>query len=173
MCSSPIPARKRPIPRSRLRSPTTMRGRQGSRTAPDRPRTRLSRRRIRRHFGRRHCRQPQILRHRCWPASITCPTPIIASSRPSPSGEPAWGGHLADELENLVALHDASTIAAVIVEPMAGSTGVLPPRKGYLKRLRADMRQARHPADFRRGHHRFRSTRLCLCGRNVTVSFRT
>ena len=52
-------------------------------------------------------------------------------------GEPEWGGHLADELERIVALHDASTIAAVIVEPMAGSTGVLPPPKGYLERLRA------------------------------------
>src|SRR6202790_2627824 len=52
-------------------------------------------------------------------------------------GEPEWGAHLADELERLVALHDASTIAAVIVEPMAGSTGVLPAPKGYLQRLRA------------------------------------
>ncbi len=51
-------------------------------------------------------------------------------------GEPEHGAHLADELERLVALHDASTIAAVIVEPMAGSTGVLFPPKGYLKRLR-------------------------------------
>jgi beta-alanine--pyruvate transaminase len=51
-------------------------------------------------------------------------------------GEPNWGAHLADELERIVTLHDASTIAAVIVEPMAGSTGVLPPPKGYLKRLR-------------------------------------
>src|SRR5215211_4984936 len=51
-------------------------------------------------------------------------------------GEPEWGAHLADELERLVQLHDASTIAAVIVEPMSGSTGVLPPPKGYLKRLR-------------------------------------
>jgi len=51
-------------------------------------------------------------------------------------GQPAWGEHLADELERLVALHDASTIAAVIVEPMAGSTGVLIPPKGYLQRLR-------------------------------------
>jgi len=51
-------------------------------------------------------------------------------------GQPAWGAHLADELERLVALHDASTIAAVIVEPMAGSTGVLLPPKGYLERLR-------------------------------------
>jgi beta-alanine--pyruvate transaminase len=51
-------------------------------------------------------------------------------------GQPAWGAHLADELERLVALHDASTIAAVIVEPMAGSAGVLVPPKGYLERLR-------------------------------------
>jgi len=52
-------------------------------------------------------------------------------------GEPEWGTHLADDLERIVALHDASTIAAVIVEPMAGSTGVLPPPKGYLQKLRA------------------------------------
>ncbi|MCC6890205.1 MAG: aspartate aminotransferase family protein [Hyphomicrobiales bacterium] len=52
-------------------------------------------------------------------------------------GEPDWGAHLADDLERIVALHDASTVAAVIVEPMAGSTGVLPPPKGYLQRLRA------------------------------------
>jgi beta-alanine--pyruvate transaminase len=52
-------------------------------------------------------------------------------------GQPTWGAHLADELERLVALHDASSIAAVIVEPMAGSTGVLIPPKGYLERLRA------------------------------------
>lgn len=51
-------------------------------------------------------------------------------------GEPEWGAHLADELERLIGLHDASTIAAVIVEPVAGSTGCLPPPKGYLKRLR-------------------------------------
>jgi beta-alanine--pyruvate transaminase len=51
-------------------------------------------------------------------------------------GEPEWGAHLADELERIVTLHDASTIAAVVVEPMAGSTGVLPPPKGYLQRLR-------------------------------------
>src|ERR1700686_723043 len=52
-------------------------------------------------------------------------------------GEPDWGAHLADDLERIVALHDASTIAAVIVEPMSGSTGVLPPPKGYLQKLRA------------------------------------
>jgi beta-alanine--pyruvate transaminase len=52
-------------------------------------------------------------------------------------GQPEHGAELADDLERLVALHDASTIAAVIVEPMAGSTGVLLPPKGYLDRLRA------------------------------------
>ncbi|WP_051081134.1 aspartate aminotransferase family protein [Asticcacaulis benevestitus] len=51
--------------------------------------------------------------------------------------EPEFGADLADNLERIVALHDASTIAAVIVEPVAGSTGVLIPPKGYLKRLRA------------------------------------
>lgn len=51
-------------------------------------------------------------------------------------GEPEHGGDLADELERIVALHDASTVAAVIVEPVAGSTGVLIPPQGYLKRLR-------------------------------------
>ena len=51
-------------------------------------------------------------------------------------GQPAWGADLADELERLVTLHDASTIAAVIVEPVAGSTGVLVPPVGYLQRLR-------------------------------------
>ena len=51
-------------------------------------------------------------------------------------GQPAWGGHLAGELERIVALHGAETIAAVIVEPMAGSTGVLVPPVGYLEKLR-------------------------------------
>jgi beta-alanine--pyruvate transaminase len=51
-------------------------------------------------------------------------------------GEPAWGAHLADELERIVALHDASTIAAVIIEPVAGSIGVYPPPVGYLQRIR-------------------------------------
>jgi len=51
-------------------------------------------------------------------------------------GIPEHGGDLADELERIVTLHDASTIAAVIVEPVSGSTGVLIPPKGYLQRLR-------------------------------------
>jgi beta-alanine--pyruvate transaminase len=51
-------------------------------------------------------------------------------------GEPEYGAHLAEELERLVNLHGANTIAAVIVEPMAGSTGVIPAPKGYLTRLR-------------------------------------
>lgn len=51
-------------------------------------------------------------------------------------GQPTWGAHLADDLERIVALHDQSNIAAVIVEPVAGSTGVLVPPAGYLQRLR-------------------------------------
>jgi beta-alanine--pyruvate transaminase len=51
-------------------------------------------------------------------------------------GQPTWGAHLAEELEKLVALHDAGTIAAVILEPMQGSTGVLVPPEGYLQRIR-------------------------------------
>jgi beta-alanine--pyruvate transaminase len=52
-------------------------------------------------------------------------------------GVPEWGAHLADDLERLVALHDASTIAAVIVEPVSGSAGVVLPPQGYLQRLRS------------------------------------
>jgi beta-alanine--pyruvate transaminase len=51
-------------------------------------------------------------------------------------GQPEWGAHLANDLEGLAALHDGSNIAAVIVEPVAGSAGVLPPPVGYLERLR-------------------------------------
>ncbi len=51
-------------------------------------------------------------------------------------GQPAHGADLADDLERMVALHGAETIAAVIVEPLAGSTGVLVPPAGYLQRLR-------------------------------------
>ena len=51
-------------------------------------------------------------------------------------GLPTHGAELADDLERMVALHGADTIAAIIVEPVAGSTGVLPPPVGYLKRLR-------------------------------------
>jgi beta-alanine--pyruvate transaminase len=51
-------------------------------------------------------------------------------------GMPEYGAHLADELEELVLLHDASNIAAMIVEPLSGTAGVLPPPKGYLDRLR-------------------------------------
>jgi beta-alanine--pyruvate transaminase len=52
-------------------------------------------------------------------------------------GQPEWGSHLADDLERIVALHDASNVAAVIVEPVQGSTGVVVPPKGYLEKLRA------------------------------------
>ena len=51
-------------------------------------------------------------------------------------GQPQWGVHLAEDLERLAALHDGSNIAAVIVEPVPGSSGILPPPVGYLERLR-------------------------------------
>jgi beta-alanine--pyruvate transaminase len=56
-------------------------------------------------------------------------------------GQPEHGANLADDLERLVALHGPETIAAVIVEPVAGSTGVILPPKGYLERLRAITRK--------------------------------
>jgi len=51
-------------------------------------------------------------------------------------GLPKWGAHLADELDNIVALHDPSNVAAVIIEPIAGSAGVILPPEGYLRRVR-------------------------------------
>jgi beta-alanine--pyruvate transaminase len=51
-------------------------------------------------------------------------------------GQPEWGVHLADDLERIAQLHDGSNIAAVIVEPVVGSAGVIPPPVGYLERLR-------------------------------------
>ena len=64
------------------------------------------------------------------------PTTYDRSKQAFSKGEPEWGAHLAEDLVRLIGLHDASTIAAVIVEPVAGSTGCLAPPKGYLKRLR-------------------------------------
>jgi beta-alanine--pyruvate transaminase len=63
------------------------------------------------------------------------PTTYDRANQAFTKGDPDHGAHFADALEELVMLH-GDTIAAVIVEPMAGSTGVLPPPKGYLKRLR-------------------------------------
>ncbi len=68
-------------------------------------------------------------------------------------GEPEHGADLAAELERIVTLHDASTVAAVIVEPVAGSTGVLIPPKGYLQKLREICTKHGIHVDLRRGHH--------------------
>lgn len=65
------------------------------------------------------------------------PTTYARDRQAFTAGQPEWGAHLADELERILTLHDPSNIAGVIVEPVAGSTGCLPPPKGYLERLRA------------------------------------
>jgi beta-alanine--pyruvate transaminase len=65
------------------------------------------------------------------------PTTYVRDKQAFSAGEPEWGAHLADELERIIGLHDPSNIAGVIVEPVAGSTGCLPPPKGYLERLRS------------------------------------
>ena len=61
----------------------------------------------------------------------------LLKDQPFQKGMPAQGAELADELLEMIALHDASNIAAVIVEPFAGSAGVIIPPIGYLQRLRA------------------------------------
>ena len=135
-CSSPTPAPNPSTRRSRSRSPITACAAKVA-AAAHRPREGLSRRRLRRHLRRRHGQQPQVVRPAARRASITCGTRSTSSTTRSRAALPGWGAHLADELERLVALHDASTIAAVIVEPVAGSAGVILPPKGYLQRLRA------------------------------------
>jgi len=70
------------------------------------------------------------------PGVDQCSRPGNLKEQAFSRGQPQWGAHLADELERIIALHDASTIAAVIVEPVAGSAGVLVPPVGYLERLR-------------------------------------
>ena len=82
-------------------------------------------------------------------------------------GEPEWGAHLADELERLVALHGANTIAAVFVEPMAGSTGGAAAAQGLSAEAARDLRQIQNPAGVRRGHHRLRPARPCLRRRTL------
>jgi beta-alanine--pyruvate transaminase len=65
------------------------------------------------------------------------PTTYDRDKQAFTKGEPEWGAHLADDLERIVAVHDCSTIAAVIIRPAVGTTDVLPPPVGYLKRLRS------------------------------------
>ena len=147
--------------RAQDRDRLSPRPRRGHAHAADRPRARLSRRRLRRHLGRRHRRQPQVLRQpadrRRPPAAH--PQPRQERLQPRPAGRTAPSSPTSSSASST--LHDASTIAAVIVEPVAGSTGVLVPPKGYLSAC-ARSAQARHPADLRRGDHRLRPPRRQL-----------
>ncbi|MCY3813460.1 MAG: aspartate aminotransferase family protein [Gammaproteobacteria bacterium] len=70
------------------------------------------------------------------PGVLHLPTTYDHEHQAFSRGQPEWGAHLADELERIVAVNHPSTIAAVIVEPFAGSAGVLVPPVGYLERLR-------------------------------------
>ena len=70
------------------------------------------------------------------PGVVHLPTTYDHARQAFSRGQPQWGAHLADELERIIAVNHPSTIAAVIVEPFAGSAGVLVPPVGYLERLR-------------------------------------
>ena len=85
-------------------------------------------------------------------------------------GQPEDGAELAVDLQRFCDLYGGHTIAACFVEPIAGSTGVLVPPKGYLERLRDDLRPARHPAGVRRGDLRLRPHRPGVRRRQLSVS---
>ena len=104
-----------------------------------RPREGLSRRRLRRHERRRHPGQPQGVRHaRCCRAWTTCASSTTRRTTPTSTTRSRCGRRTSlAELENrILPLHDPSNVAAIIVEPVAGSAGWYLPPKGYLKRLR-------------------------------------
>ena len=93
------------------------------------------------------------------PSSLTPTTPERnAFSR----GQPEHGAELADDLLRIIGERGADKIAAVIVEPMAGSTGVLPAAQGLSRAAPSDLRRAWHLAYLRRGHHRLRPPRRAV-----------
>ena len=140
------------------------RARRGRAHPPDRPRARLSRRRLRRHLGRRHRRQPQALRH-----AARRRRPSAAHLQPRATGlhqRPAGMGRASRRRAR------APRRAARRLDHRRGdrrADGRLDRRAAAAQGLSAaparDLRQARHPADLRRGHHRLRPARRRLCRR--------
>ena len=121
-----------------------------------RPRARLSRRGLRRHFRRRHGQQPQVVRLDAARASITCPTRTTWRRTPTRAAMPEHGANLADELERIVALHDASNDCGGDRRAGRGLHRRADPAQGLPAAAARDLHQARHPADLRRSHHGLR-----------------
>ena len=135
-CSSPTQARSRWTPRSRSLSPIIGCGvmpRAPSSSAGSAPITVSGSAAFPSAESAATARRGRLRSCRAW---TTCLIPTTSSAMPSHAAGPPHGVELAGELERLLALHDPSTVAAVIVEPLAGSTGVLIPPRGYLERLR-------------------------------------
>ena len=145
--------------RAQDRARLSPRPRRGHAHPPDRPRARLSRRRLRRHLGRRHGQQPQVFGATLPGVDHLPHTHDLAQQRllqaASPSTAPSWP----TRWSGMVALHGASTIAAVIVEPVRRLDRRAAAAQGLSRAAARDLRQARHPADLRRGDHRLRPAR--------------
>ena len=133
--------------------------RRGQPLPPDRPRARLSRRQFRRHLGRRHRRQPQDVRHAADRRRPHPPHPRPVRATPSRAAQPEHGAELADDLERLVALHDRLDHRRGDRRAGRRLDRRAHPAEGLSREAARDLRQARHPADLRRGDHRLRPPR--------------
>ena len=125
---------------------------------PDRPRARLSRRQFRRHLGRRHRQQPQMVRHAALRRRPSPPHPRSRPQRLQPRRARAWRracrrSRAARRAARRLDHRRGDRRAGRLLDRRAG------PAQGLSQAPRRDLRQARHPADLRRGHHRLRPPR--------------